>query len=129
MGRNEAASWLYKEAAFCVLAHDTAADPHFVYANEAAQRCFEYSWAEFVTLPSRLSAETPNRAERQSLLDQVSRQGYASGYRGLRIARSGRRFWIEDVTMWQLADSAGVVHGQAAAIPRWQDAAITARAS
>ncbi len=121
MGDVEAVGWLYEAAPFCVLAHDTASDPRFVYANVAAQRCFEYSWAEFTQLPSRLSAEAPNRTERQSLLDQVARQGYASGYRGLRISRSGRRFWIEDGTGWQLTDAAGAVHGQAAVFPRWQD--------
>ncbi len=124
----DAARWLYEAAPFCVLAHDAAADPRFVYANSAAQRCFEYSWAEFTALPSRLSAEAPNRVERQSLLDQVSRQGYASGYRGLRVARSGRRFWIEDGTVWQLADAGGAVHGQAAAFPRWQNVDADGRA-
>lgn len=122
VGRDEAARWLYEAAPFCVLAHDAAPDPRFVYANKAAQRCFEYPWAEFTALPSRLSAEAPNRAERQRLLDEVSRRGYASGYQGLRVARSGRRFWIEDGTVWQLVGADGAVRGQAAAFPRWRDA-------
>ena len=121
-GGLDAARWLYEAATFCVLAHDTAADPRFVYANRAAQRCFEYSWDEFRHLPSRLSAEAPDRDERQRLLDQVARQGFASGYRGLRVARSGRRFWIEDGTVWQLLDAEGVARGQAACFPRWRDA-------
>jgi hypothetical protein len=50
------AAWLYDEASFAVLAHNTEPDPRFVYANVTAQRCFEYPWAQFVTLPSRLSA-------------------------------------------------------------------------
>ncbi|AOY01396.1 MEKHLA domain-containing protein [Jeongeupia sp. USM3] len=112
------ARWLYEAAPFCVLAHDTQADPRFVYANRAAQACFEYGWDEFVGLPSRLSAEAPDRAERDRLLADVTRHGYASGYRGLRIARSGRRFWIEDVTVWNLIDAAGVCHGQAATYRR-----------
>jgi len=119
----QAARWLYEDAPFCILAHDTAADPQFIYANRAAQRCFEYSWAEFTTLPSRLSAEAPNRAGRQDLLDRVARDGFADGYRGLRISRSGRRFFIEDGTVWQLVDHRGGVHGQGAMFPRWQDAA------
>ena len=60
----------YEDAPCCVLAHDTAADPRFTYANKAAQRCFEYPWTEFAGLPSRLSAEAPNRVERQALLDK-----------------------------------------------------------
>lgn len=117
----EAAHWLYEDASFCVLAHSAEADPRFVYANKAAQRCFEYPWAEFTTLPSRLSAEAPNRAERQRLLDQVTQNGFASNYTGVRISRSGRRFFIEDAIVWQLLDAEGVVQGQGAMLPRWRD--------
>ena len=54
--------------------------------------------------PSRLSAEAPDRAERQALLDAVARNGFMTGYRGLRIASTGRRFWIEDGIVWELLD-------------------------
>ena len=114
-------AWLYEEAPFAVLAHNTDVDPRFIYANETAQRCFEYSWAELVSMPSRLSAESPNRAERQRLLDAVSRDGYVSGYRGLRIAKSGRRFWIEDGVVWKLIDAHGVYRGQAAMFAACRD--------
>ncbi len=118
--------WLYEEAPFCVLAHDSQADPCFIYANKAAQACFEYAWEEFVGLPSRLSAGPAERADRQRLLDQVASQGYASNYRGLRVSKTSRRFWIEDGTVWQLIDAAGLVHGQAAVFGTWHDAwAIT----
>jgi PAS domain S-box-containing protein len=113
-----AAHWLYEDAPFCVLAHEAAADPRFIYANRAAQRCFEYAHDELVGLPSRLSAEAPDRAERQALLDAVAAKGFATGYRGLRIAKSGRRFWIEDVTVWNLIDAKGINHGQAATYRR-----------
>jgi PAS domain S-box-containing protein len=109
-----AARWLYEEAPFCLLAHGPEADPRFIYANRAAQRCFEFSRDELVGLPSRLSAAAPNRAERDALLRQVASRGYAEGYRGLRIAKSGRRFWIEDVTVWNLLDPKGHFYGQAA---------------
>jgi PAS domain-containing protein len=114
------ARWLYDCAPFCVLAHNTDPDPRFVYVNRAAQACFEYNWEEMTALRSRLSAEAPNRAERQRLLDMVTRQGFATGYRGLRIAKSGRRFWIEDVTVWQLIDADDKLHGQAATYRRWR---------
>ena len=100
----------------------TATLIHASFANRAAQACFEYSWDELTALPSRLSAEAPNRQERQALLDKVAAQGYATGYRGLRIARSGRRFWIEDGIVWQLIDAAGVLQGQAATFSSWRDA-------
>lgn len=117
-----AARWLYEEAPFCMLVHNTASDPRFVYANCAAQTCFEFAWDEMTCLSSRLSAEAPNQAERQGLIEAVTRAGFATGYRGLRMAKSGRRFWIEDVTMWQLTDAAGTVRGQAAAYNHWRDA-------
>jgi PAS domain-containing protein len=116
------AAWLYNDAPFAVLAHNTAPDPVFVYANRTAQACFEYGRDEFITLPSRLSAEAPNRAERQLLLDAVTRDGFISEYRGMRIARSGRRFWIEGGTVWQLIDEAGTPRGQAALFTSWTDA-------
>jgi hypothetical protein len=94
----------------------------FIYGNKMAQACFEYSWEELTSLRSSLSAEEVNREERQRLLDLVKRNGFATGYRGLRIAKSGRRFWIEDVTVWQLIDPQGVLHGQAAIYRHWQDA-------
>jgi PAS domain S-box-containing protein len=117
----DAARWLYEESQQCILAHNTASDPHFVYANKAAQACFEYSWDEMISLPSRLSAEAPDRAERQRLLDKVSRDGFATDYSGVRIAKSGRRFWIENVTLWQLVGTDGVLYGQAAAFHGWRD--------
>ncbi len=117
-----AARWLYDDAPFCLLVHNTAADPRFVYANLTAQACFGFDWDEMTCLPSRLSAEVPNRAERQTLIETVARDGYATGYRGLRIAKSGRRFWIEDVTMWQVTDDAAIVRAQAAVYDRWRDA-------
>lgn len=118
-GKN--ARWLYREAPFAVLAHGTDPDPLFVYANRCAQACFEYSWDEFLALPSRLSAEPIDRAERQRLLDQVARNGFLSGYRGIRVAKSGRRFLIEDGTVWELIDRDGTRHGQAATFRSWRN--------
>lgn len=116
------AAWLYREAPFVVLAHGTEPDPKFIYANRAAQTCFEYSWDELMTLPSRLTAEAPDRAERQALLENVARNGFLAGYRGVRVAKSGRRFIIEDGVVWELIDRAGKRHGQAATFLSWRDA-------
>lgn len=117
----DGADWLYWIAPFAVLAHGGGSDPVFMYANRTAQTCFEYSWDEFIQLPSRLSAEAAQRADRQRLLDAVARQGFVTGYRGVRVARSGRRFWIEDGTLWQLHDERGDYRGQAAMIPSWRN--------
>ena len=108
------ATWLYREAPFVVLAHNTDPDPRFIYANRAAQSCFGYDWDEFVTLPSRLSAESGLREKRQAVLEAVTRDGFVAGYSGIRIAKSGRRFRISDTVIWQLADETGAVRGQAA---------------
>lgn len=115
------AAWLYNEAPFAVLAHSTASDPIFVYANRTAQRCFEYGWDEFMNIPSRLSAEAPNREERQQLLDAVAHNGFIDNYRGMRIAKSGRRFWIEGGIVWELTDAQGQRRGQAALFTSWTD--------
>src|SRR6266511_415221 len=117
----DASRWLYEEASFALLAHDASPDPVFIYANRAAQQCFEYSWTEFIGMPSRLSAEQPNRDERQAFMNEVLRRGFVDHYQGLRIARSGRRFRIEAATVWNLIDVHDDLRGQAALVPRWTD--------
>ncbi|PRE12440.1 MEKHLA domain-containing protein [Burkholderia multivorans] len=114
----DGAAWLYDAAPFGVLAHDTSADPVFVYGNKRAQAIFEYGWDELTALPSRLSAEPMERRERQSFLEKVARDGFVSDYRGVRVTKSGKRFWIERATVWQLVDAGGIVRGQAAMIPQ-----------
>jgi hypothetical protein len=121
-GPDATARWLYEEAPFGLLAHDTSRDPIFIYANRTAQRCFEYGWDELTGMPSRLSAPADRQGNRGELLGAVERDGFFTGYRGLRVAKSGRRFWVEDLTMWNLVDDEGVRIGQAAAFRRWPDA-------
>ncbi len=111
------AAWLYADAPFAVLAHDGGADPRFVYANRAAQAAFGYAREEIVGLPSRLSAEAPDRAERQRLLDAVARDGFVTGYAGIRVRKDGRRFALKGGTVWQLIDEEGRIQGQAATFP------------
>jgi PAS domain-containing protein len=108
------AAWLYRDAPFCLLAHDGGADPVFIYANRAAQACFGYDWDEFLRLPSRLSAEAPVRAERERLLAEVKARGFIEDYAGVRVAKCGRRLLIERAVGWELVDEMGVRHGQAA---------------
>jgi hypothetical protein len=121
MSVSEATEWLYESAPFAVLAHNTEPDPVFIYGNKTAQHRFGYNWDEITRLPSRLSAEAPNREERQRFLARVERLGYEAGYKGVRIAKSGQRFMIEEATLWQLLDADGNLHGQAVVIPRTRD--------
>ena len=120
-GTHRSADWLYAQASHPVLAHNTDPDPRFIYANRAAQTAFEYDWDEITSLPSRLSAEPVDREKRQRLLDSVARHGFATGYSGIRIAKSGRRFLIEEGVVWQLIDRDGAVRGQAATFANWRD--------
>jgi hypothetical protein len=106
-------------APVCVLAHDTAPDPVFFYANLAAQQRFEMSWQDMVRLPSRLSAEPLLREERARLLACVRRQGFIDDYAGVRISSSGWRFMIQRATVWNLVDAGGRTLGQAAAFSDW----------
>ncbi|WP_108508204.1 MEKHLA domain-containing protein [Polynucleobacter acidiphobus] len=113
-----AAQVLY-EAPFAVVAHDTQADPIFGYANRIAQNVFEMAWAEITSIPSRQSAEPVLQEERQSLLQRVQQFGFIDDYSGIRISKTGKRFWIRNATVWNLIDTNGVQVGQAARFDHW----------
>lgn len=106
-------------APFAVVSHDTQSEPVFNYANQLALSLFEMDWDEFTSLPSRLSAEAPNQAERCRLLEAVTREGYIDNYSGVRIAKSGKRFTINNATIWNLLTPEGRHYGQAALIRQW----------
>lgn len=106
-------------APFVVLAHGTEADPVFFYGNRLALELFEVTADQLLAMPSRLSAEAPDREARARLLDEVSRNGFIADYAGVRISATGRRFRIERATVWNLLDAAGERHGQAAAFSEW----------
>ncbi|MCY1394521.1 MEKHLA domain protein [compost metagenome] len=108
--------WVDAQAPFALLAHDTSADPRFIYVNASAKRAFGYSEAEFIGLPSRLSARPNARAERAVVLDAVARTGYASGYTGVRVKKDGSLFCIERGELWCFNDAQGNPAGQAALV-------------
>lgn len=110
-----AALW---HASDVIVAHGVEDDPVFFFGNAAALAAFETDLDDFTRMPSRLSAEAPDRAERQRLLDRVSRAGFIDDYAGVRVTRNGRRFRIEQAIVWNLLDAAGVRHGQAATFRR-----------
>ena len=114
----DAARALY-EAPFVVLTHAATADPCFTYGNRAALTLFEVTPRELLALRSRLSAEPVNQAERQRLLDEVSRRGFIDDYAGVRVSRTGRRFRIEGATVWNLVDREGHMRGQGATFAHW----------
>jgi hypothetical protein len=108
------------EAPFVVLSHNTDADPVFNYANRCALELFESTWEQMTSIPSRLSAETPQRSERERLLAEVTAKGYIDNYAGIRISLAGRRFRIEQALVWNLLDETGTYRGQAATFSRWE---------
>jgi MEKHLA domain len=116
--REEAAREIFY-APFVVVSHDTAADPIFTYGNQTALSLFEMTWPEFTSLPSKQSAEPPNQEERAALLATVSRQGYIDNYSGIRMSKGGKRFVIEQVTVWNLRDRHHQYQGQAAVYSSW----------
>lgn len=107
------------EAPFALVSHNTASDPVFNYANRTALRLFEMSWREFTSLPSRLSAEPLFRDERARLMATVRQKGFIDDYSGVRISKEGRRFMIEQATVWNLLDAQEVLRGQAALFDHW----------
>jgi hypothetical protein len=111
-----AALWAAPRA---IVAHGTEPDPIFFYGNATALALFELPFAQFTQLPSRLSAEPVHRDERARLLDRVARDNFIDDYAGIRISSTGRRFRIEQATVWNLIDAAGAIHGQAATFDRW----------
>lgn len=120
-GRSAAAvAQAVDDAPFALVSHGTEADPLFNYGNKTALRLFGMRWDEFVALPSRCSAEQPNREERERLLHEVKRNGYIDHYSGVRIASGGQRFVIERATVWNVVDGQGDYHGQAATFSEWR---------
>lgn len=115
----DAASALF-EAPFALLSHDTQADPILTYGNRTVLGLFELTWERLTAMPSRYTAEAPNREERARLLQAVAARGYIDDYRGVRVSARGRRFMIENACVWNLVDAGGRHHGQAATFAHWR---------
>lgn len=116
----EAAARALFEAPAVLLSHGTEADPLFNYGNRAALELFELTWAELMGMPSRLTAEAPDRAERARLLARVAADGFIDDYAGVRVSRHGRRFAIRGATVWNLIGPNGEPLGQAATFSEWR---------
>lgn len=122
--------WLHEEAPYGILAHNTEADPHFIYANHHALSSFKYTPAEILEVPSRLSASEQDRQERQRMLQVVLRDGIVYNYSGPRVDKHGNSFTIYEGIVWQVRGINDEVLGQAALFwtdkdkrPEWYQAA------
>ena len=110
---------LFEKVDFALVSHGTEEDPVFNYGNRCALELFEMSFEELTNLPSRKSAELPNREERARLLAEVTAKGYIENYSGVRISATGKRFQIEEATVWNLINAKGDYCGQAAVFSKW----------
>ncbi|MCY4488670.1 MAG: MEKHLA domain-containing protein [Deltaproteobacteria bacterium] len=106
-------------APFVVVSHLDSDDPILNYGNRRALDLWEMTWAQLTATPSRLTAEPVNREERARMLGRVTTHGFVDDYRGVRISRTGRRFLVEQATVWNVLDEGGARRGQAAAFSRW----------
>lgn len=108
------------EAPVAIVSHGTQADPIFNYANRCALNLWELDWDTFIQMPSRLSAEPMHRDERAQMLGQLQTHGFVDNYQGIRISSQGRRFYIQQATIWNVIDDTGTRLGQAATFANWQ---------
>lgn len=108
------------EANYVLLAHNGTSDPIFNYANKKGQELFEMPWDEFTQMHSKYSAESDQREDREKLLADVKEKGYSKDYSGIRISKTGRRFYIKDVLLWNVYNQAGERIGQAALFEKYE---------
>jgi MEKHLA domain len=107
-------------APFVVLSHGTEADPVLNYGNQAALDLWEMDWADFTQMPSRLTAEPDLREVRSQLLATAAQQGYITNYEGVRISKTGQRFFIQNAIIWKVFNHDGQHCGQAATFSQWE---------
>jgi hypothetical protein len=103
-----------------VLSHSAEADPILNYGNQAALNLWEMEWPNFTQMPSRFTAEPDLREVRSQLLVSAAQQGYLTGYEGIRISKTGQRFFIQNAAIWRVLDKDGQPCGQAATFTQWQ---------
>ncbi len=107
-------------APFVLVTSNNAADPILNYGNEQGLALWEMTWAALTQTPGRHTAEPMHRDERQKFLDEVQKNGFIENYSGIRISSSGKRFKIENATVWNLIDTNGNFAGQAAKFDSWK---------
>lgn len=107
-------------APFVVVSHGTQSDPILNFGNQAALDLWQTDIETLTQMPSRKTAEPVHRDERARLLERTTRDGFVDDYRGIRISSTGRRFFIERATVWNLLDENDEFVGQAATFSDWK---------
>lgn len=103
-----------------VLAHGIEDNPILNFGNLAALQMWEMDWDSFTRMPSRLTAEPMERSARDEFMRTVSENGFIDNYTGIRISSTGRKFYIENATVWNLTNEQGEYCGQAAAFSQYR---------
>jgi hypothetical protein len=101
-------------APFVVVSHGTQSEPIFNYGNQKGLDLWEVTWDEFIQMPSRKTAAPVDEDERNQLLTQAHQQGYIDNYSGVRQSKTGKRFKLENVVLWNVVDRDLNDRGQAA---------------
>jgi len=108
------------EAPFVVVSGGAEADQMLNYANLTALHLWEMDWDILVQTPSRHTAEPMHRDGRAVFLRRVRDNGFIDDYSGIRISLNGRRFRINQATVWNVLDETGAYAGQAATFSSWE---------
>lgn len=107
-------------APFVVVSHGGEPDPILNYGNRIALDLWEVTWEDLCRMPSRLTAEPVNQAERARMLADAQIHGHIADYRGVRISKTGRRFLVEQAVVWNVLNAEGKTVGQAATFSQWR---------
>ncbi|AFZ48694.1 MEKHLA domain protein [Cyanobacterium stanieri PCC 7202] len=107
-------------APMVVFSHNTLSDPFYNYGNEKGLILWDMSWEQLTKTPSRTTTEPLLREERERLLHETNTKGYVTDYQGVRISRTGTKYHIKDITMWNLFDDSDNYCGQAATFSQWE---------
>lgn len=107
------------DSSIVIASHGTEIDPVLNYGNQAALKLWEMDWNQFTRTPSRLTAEPINREDREQMLHQAKMQGFIADYTGIRISSNGKRFLINQATIWNIHKPDGTPLGQGAAFSDW----------
>lgn len=115
----EQAKYLFS-CPFVVVSHGLQDDPILNYGNRAALTLWEMDWHQFTQTPSRHTAEPVNREERARMLSQANMKGFIDNYQGVRVTKSGRRFFVDRAVVWTVRSMEGAPLGQAATFADWK---------
>jgi len=115
---NESSDQVHTDRDLVLLSAGTESpDPILNYGNQAALGLFEMDFGALTEMQAKRTAEPDLRAERQRLLHKVRDEGYVVDYSGIRVSATGKRFRINNATVWNVLDDnmEKPTHGQAAA--------------